>query len=331
MPQETKTTITRIRGLIKQPEHIRLLHESGYTGLFVCLFLGLILPFRLDTMQSHRYTYVILMSLVCTLVSYLMGLIQTYLFKMPLDPQLPLKQLHRNSLTSFILSIPFIAVALNSLSGYYFNGSVASAWWQNGHLYLDTFLLFLYYVSATSLFMIIGAYIRNRNWYLNTQLEEMRTINSLLEKRQQTLIKSEEERETIPQAPPASGKLKGEEKNEGITLMGNTCSSVLEVHPEAIIYVESMANYADIWYMSDDEPTHKTLRITLKQIKESLDELPFMVQCHRAFIVNLNFVISMTNRNSGFQLQLFGTEKQIPVSRSFTPLVKEKLQPASHY
>ena len=71
-------------------------------------------------------------------------------------------------------------------------------------------------------------------------------------------------------------------------------------------------------------------QITLKQIKESLDELPFMVQCHRAFIVNLNFVMSMTNRSSGFQLHLFGTEKQIPVSRSFTPLVKEKLQPASH-
>ena len=73
---------------------------------------------------------------------------------------------------------------------------------------------------------------------------------------------------------------------------------------------------------------HKTLRITLKQIKESLDELPVMVQCHRAFIVNLNFVISITNRSSGFQLQLFGTERQIPVSRSFNPLVKEKLQPA---
>ena len=321
--------MTRIRGLIKQPQHIRLLHESGYTGLFVCLFLGLILPFRLDTMQSPRYTYVILMSLACMLVSYLMGLIQTYLFKMPLDPQLPLKQLHRNSLASFILSIPFIAVALNSLSGYYINESVASAWWQNGHIYLDTFLNFLYYVSATSLFMIIGAYIRNRNCHLNAQLEEMRTINALLEKRQQALIKSEEERETTTQVP-VLGEVKSEEKTEGITLMGNTCSSVLEVHPEAIIYVESMANYADIWYMADDEPHHKTLRITLKQIKESLDELPYMVQCHRAFIVNLNFVMSMTNRSSGFQLHLFGTEKQIPVSRSFTPLVKEKLQPASH-
>lgn len=326
MPHDTLTTMTRLKALLKKPQHIRLLHESCYAGLFVCLFLGLILPFRLDTMQSHRYTYVILMSLVCTWVTYLMGLIQIYLLKMPLDPHLPLQQLHRHSLISFILSVPFIAIALNSLSGFFFYGSVASAWWQNGHLFLDTFLDFLYYVSATSLFMLFGVYIRNRNWHLNALLEEMRTINALLEQRQQALLKRDEEGETITQAP-VSGEVKREEQSERIILIGNTNSSVFEVHPEAIIYVESMANYADIWYMSDDEPHHKTLRITLKQIKESLDKLPFMVQCHRAFIVNLNFVINMTSRNSGFQLQVFGTEKQIPVSRSFTPLVKEKLQP----
>ena len=50
-----------------------------------------------------------------------------------------------------------------------------------------------------------------------------------------------------------------------------------------------------------------------------------MVQCHRAFIVNLNFVVSMSNRNSAYQLQIFGTDKPIPVSRNNTAEVKEKL------
>ena len=90
--------------------------------------------------------------------------------------------------------------------------------------------------------------------------------------------------------------------------------------------MESMSNYADVWYIEGDQTSHKTMRITLKQINESLAAERYLVQCHRAFIVNLNFVIAMSNRNTGYQLQLFGTDKQIPVSRTYTPQVKERLQ-----
>lgn len=57
--------------------------------------------------------------------------------------------------------------------------------------------------------------------------------------------------------------------------------------------------------------------------------LPLAVVHHNAaihYIVNLNFVIIMSNRNTGYQLQLFGTDKPIPVSRTFTPQVKERLE-----
>ena len=96
--------------------------------------------------------------------------------------------------------------------------------------------------------------------------------------------------------------------------------------PENIIYVESMANYADICFLCDDEPHHKTLRLTLKTIMESLAAYPDLVQCHRAFIVNLNFVVTMSTRNNGYQLTVFGTEKAIPVSRTYTPEVKRQLE-----
>ena len=86
-----------------------------------------------------------------------------------------------------------------------------------------------------------------------------------------------------------------------------------------------MSNYANICYMESDEVRQKMMRITLKQIMESIGSEPFMVQCHRAFIVNLNFVVSMSNRNSAYQLQIFGTDKPIPVSRNNTSVVKEKL------
>ena len=63
----------------------------------------------------------------------------------------------------------------------------------------------------------------------------------------------------------------------------------------------------------------------LKQIKETLSEFGYIVQCHRAFLVNINFVVSMTARNPGYQLQLFGVEKQLPVSRANNDVIKSAL------
>lgn len=77
--------------------------------------------------------------------------------------------------------------------------------------------------------------------------------------------------------------------------------------------------------MYGDEPRHKMMRITLKQIMEALADYRHLVHCHRAFVVNLNFVVSMSSRNTGYQLEMFGTDKLIPVSRNNTALVKERL------
>lgn len=51
-----------------------------------------------------------------------------------------------------------------------------------------------------------------------------------------------------------------------------------------------------------------------------------MAQCHRASIVNLRFVITMTSWRNGWQLQEFGTDKLVPVSRSYTADIKLRLQ-----
>lgn len=64
----------------------------------------------------------------------------------------------------------------------------------------------------------------------------------------------------------------------------------------------------------------------MKNVSELLCSQSYIMQCHRAFIVNLNFVISVSDRNSGYHLQVFGTDKMIPVSRNNTSAVKEKLR-----
>ena len=72
------------------------------------------------------------------------------------------------------------------------------------------------------------------------------------------------------------------------------------------------------------------LRITMKQLRESLASYTFLIPCHRAFLVNLNFVASISGRPStGCILQMFQVEKTIPVARAYTKEIHDRLQSAN--
>ena len=304
-----------IKKILGKPQNVRLLRENMMAGALVFLLLQLILPFNIDEIHEYRLVYLLAMGVITMASGLIAGIFATYVLKMPMDPKLPLKIVHRNSLFHYLVNIPLLAAALVTFSAYFFFGDVSIAWIEDGHFTLEHYKLFLYYVSSTGVFMYLGTYVRNRNWHLKYKYEEVSAINALLEQRQQELQMQEEG--------------VGENGNTQVsvcTIKGSTSQSVLEVNPQDILFVESMSNYADVWYIEGDQTSHKTMRITLKQINESLAAERYLVQCHRAFIVNLNFVIAMSNRNTGYQLQLFGTDKQIPVSRTYTPQVKERLQ-----
>ena len=304
-----------IKKILGKPQNVRLLRENMMAGALVFLLLQLILPFNIDEIHEYRLVYLLAMGVITMASGLIAGIFATYVLKMPMDPKLPLKIVHRNSLFHYLVNIPLLAAALVTFSAYFFFGDVSIAWIEDGHFTLEHYKLFLYYVSSTGVFMYLGTYVRNRNWHLKYKYEEVSAINALLEQRQQELQMQEEG--------------VGENGNTQVsvcTIKGSTSQSVLEVNPQDILFVESMSNYADVWYIEGDQTSHKTMRITLKQINESLASERYLVQCHRAFIVNLNFVIAMSNRNTGYQLQLFGTDKQIPVSRTYTPQVKERLQ-----
>lgn len=348
------------------PQNIRILREAVLSGIFTYLVMGLIAPFNLDQLDNIRYIYFIYISLSSIIVGIISGLISTYVLKMPLDPSLPLNKVHRNAVVMQLVNAPLLAIVLTTINGSMFCNHTADIWWYDGRINLDPYLHFLYYVIAINIIFFIGTFIRNRNWHLRYQLDEVRAINALLEqkaaendkrflekqgkKKEENEEDEEDEFKKNEKKEARNNEEKEQEKDvkDGyrnndeesgcrnnhvetkgeLCFVGHSANSELRILPSQILYVEAMANYADIWYLDQDTPTHKLLRITLKEIKESLDSIPFMVQCHRAFIVNLNFVVTITNRSNGYQLQIFGTEKLIPVSRTYTPLIKQKLQKA---
>lgn len=322
------TTVSAVRQFLDESRNIRIIRESIFAGALVFLLMGLISPFNVEMLGDQRLSYFLVVSVATTLTGLIVGLFTTYILKMPLDATLPVATVHRNSAVLFLVNTPVLAIVLTTINGAYNYDHACDIWFSdNGHFTLIPYTYFLYYIGASTIFLYFGVYVRNKNWQLHETLREVRAINALLEKRQSKLAHDEEtQRQTTPQHT-ADADI-DPDANPICRLHGNTNDSILEVPAADIIYIESMANYASIWYLQDSAPTHKTLRITLKQVKESLNDVPYMAQCHRAFIVNLNLVVAMTNRSNGYRLQIFGTDKPIPVSRTYTPLLKDRLRKA---
>lgn len=99
----------------------------------------------------------------------------------------------------------------------------------------------------------------------------------------------------------------------------------IAINPRNFIYVESVGNYADVCYIDNEQLTNTNIRTTIKQLKEDLSDYHFIVQCHRGFIVNLEYVESMEGTNGRFFLNMFYTDKKIPVSRTNKNTIKEAL------
>lgn len=289
---------------------------SAKCSFWVLLALALIQPFGIENMKEGRTVFIIVETLLC-FISIIISVGITAVITGKTKDECTTRLSFLNLIViSYLINIPLLGAFLITYNSLHDTGSMLTYWFWGGHFTLDPFCELSTYVAFLSFFMIIGEYLFFRNSTLQRELEEIKSINALLEKRQEKIEMEEESQNDCAEV----------KKAEEIVITGQGQDATLAVSPDNIIYVESMANYADICYIADNETKHTTLRITLKQIRETLDSVDCIVQCHRAFLVNINFVVAMTNRNPGYQLQLFGMEKPIPVSRANTEVIKNKLK-----
>jgi hypothetical protein len=154
---------------------------------------------------------------------------------------------------------------------------------------------FYLYVNIVTAFMVgivpsaVG-YFRIKNHRLHLDLQEKEIQNRLLTARTQT---------------------NGLYDDKLVALHGHTKESVT-LYPHELIYLESSGNYIHIHYLINGKDAQKTIRATLLQMEEQLSDYPFIVRCHRAFMVN----IRMIEKTKGFRILLKASETEIPVSKS---------------
>lgn len=299
------------------------LKETLKISLFVLLFLALIQPFGIDELQERRIAFILGQTTIVALTTFFVFILTSNLFKIKKVALLGFRKYLLSTLFGFSLEtslLGFLLITFNS----WFNTGDPFLYWHNydGSFTLRPWCIMSMYVGAIGLFVLLFQMFEYRNSRLKSELDEVKAINLLLEQRQEKIVEEEEclERNVLEDKEES-----GAEQEQMVRIEGQGIDATLVLAPRNIIYVESMSNYADICYIAENETKHKTLRITLKQIRTSLENVDTIVQCHRAFLVNLDFVVALSTRPQGYQLQLFGIEKQIPVSRANTEAIKRKL------
>jgi len=116
-----------------------------------------------------------------------------------------------------------------------------------------------------------------------------------------------------------------EKMTEKIILHGDSRESLI-VNPLDIMYVESVGNYLSIVYFNESELCQKRLRSSLKEIEETLEAYPFMVHIHRAFLVNINFITQVSGNSAGYKVNMFSTDKILPVSKANVSTFRNKIR-----
>lgn len=98
---------------------------------------------------------------------------------------------------------------------------------------------------------------------------------------------------------------------------------VLSVAAGDLLYLESQDNYLAVVYLDNGARKTALIRSTLKRIEKLVGD--DLTRCHRSYMVNPQRVTACQGNQHGLKLRLDGTEHTIPVSRSYTGAMLQRL------
>lgn len=266
-------------------------------SLLVGFLLGFLQPFGISNLSTTtKYFLVIGFTMVTALSTSIVGYLFPYLFKKIYDP---LNWTIGKSLTNQTFLILLIA-----LGNFGFD-------WIFTHRQPDTFFpVLLSYILVTFLIGIIPVTISFfiiQNLTLKRNLNEAKIMNDRLA-------------EHLQQDEIHTNSI----ETKTIVLSGNTKESIT-LYPDTILYLESSGNYVKVNYLLDNVVKQKQLRTAIGQIEEYLRDFPYLLRCHRAYMVNISFVTNIEGNSQGLQLHLRYIKEEIPVSRSYSKTIRESL------
>jgi DNA-binding LytR/AlgR family response regulator len=160
---------------------------------------------------------------------------------------------------------------------------------------------------AIGVFPITFGVIRKHNAFKKLNEETASKINRLLDQQPVVAISVSEEKKLVV--------LLAENEKDSFT-----------AEPHELLYCEAADNYTEIAYLEAGSLKKVLLRGSLRRMEQQLLPFPYLVRCHRAFLVNLENVTHIEGNAAGYKLSMRNCTRQVPVSRNFGQAITDKLK-----
>ncbi len=259
-------------------------------SIFISVFLIIFQPFGLQYVQLDHKTMILAgYGLVTFFLLVINMIVLPFLFISFFDES-------KWTILKQILWLSWIVISIGACNYIYSFLFSIFAW-----IGIQGFLIFTGFTFAIALIPVALVTILTHNRLLKNNLRRSHEINDLI-----------------------TNKKTNWERNDDITtITSESGNQKIETTVSDLICIESVGNYANTWYLKDDELKHELIRNTLKNIESQINNSEIMFKCHRAFIINLNYVEKVKGNSQGYQLIIQHLDSEIPVARNYTKTFKE--------
>ncbi|WEK21016.1 MAG: LytTR family transcriptional regulator DNA-binding domain-containing protein [Candidatus Pedobacter colombiensis] len=109
---------------------------------------------------------------------------------------------------------------------------------------------------------------------------------------------------------------------ETVVLTAENNKTQLDIKVGDLAFIESEGNYIQVYARENGSIAATTIRSSIVKAETELAGHPQMIKCHRAFIVNSDFIEHIKGNAQGYRLGIKGSNKEVYVSRQYTKLIK---------
>ncbi|MCD4745858.1 MAG: LytTR family transcriptional regulator DNA-binding domain-containing protein [Bacteroidales bacterium] len=99
----------------------------------------------------------------------------------------------------------------------------------------------------------------------------------------------------------------------------------LSISPNSLLVIKSADNYIEVYYKSEGVVKKQMIRSSLKKALETVNELDYILRCHRTFIVNTNHIKEIEGNSQGYKLYFEMLHFPVLVSQKYIKSFKETI------
>ena len=175
-------------------------------------------------------------------------------------------------------------------------------------------------------------YNNPNNWSLGYLLEEIRNtlligmlfVMILVPLNQNRLYRRNSERASVLSRNPVKSM-----PSPTIPIQTQLKQDNFELDPSTLIFAKSDRNYVEIHTLENGAIQKSLKRISLQSLEGQLQSISHIVKTHRYYLVNLQFLESVSGNAQGYHLKMKYLDAPILVSRTLIPQFEKRLRQVS--